>query len=114
MKRSALNLPPLNQPHSLPISAYWTRVREAWPQMKYVVSYAMAGVPKGPVAIDDNLSLEEALSLAGELIAEGSRDVFIGDRDDNQIGGEELTACCRGEKKLMPDLRAVLRLAPVK
>jgi hypothetical protein len=42
--------------------------------MKYFVSYAIAGVPKGPVAIDDNLSLEEALSLAGELIAEGSQD----------------------------------------
>ena len=55
--------------------------------MKYFVSYAMAGVPKGPVAIDGNLSLEEALSLAGELIAEGSQDVFIGDANDNQIGG---------------------------
>ena len=28
--------------------------------MKYFVSYAMAGVPKGPVAIDGSLSLEEA------------------------------------------------------
>ena len=55
--------------------------------MKYFVSYAMAGVPKGPVAIDGSLSLEEALSLAGELIAEGSQDVFIGDGNDNQIGG---------------------------
>ena len=54
-----------------------------------------------------HLSLEEALSLAGELIAEGSQDVFIGDGNDNQIGGEELAACCRGEKKLTPDLRAV-------
>ena len=54
--------------------------------MKYFVSYAMAGVPKGPVAIDGNLSLEEALSLAGELIAEGSQDVFIGDGNDNQNG----------------------------
>ena len=59
------------------------------------------------VAIDGNLSLEEALSLAGHLIAEGSQDVFIGDGNDNQIGGEELAACCRGEKKLTPDLRAV-------
>jgi hypothetical protein len=75
--------------------------------MKYFVSYAMAGVPKGPVAIDGNLSLEEALSLAGQLIAEGSQDVFIGDDNDNQIGGEELAACCRGVKKLTPDLRAV-------
>jgi hypothetical protein len=75
--------------------------------MKYFVSYAMAGVPKGPVAIDDYLSLEEALSLAGQLIAEGSQDVFIGDDDGNQIAGEELAACCRNEKKLTPDLRAV-------
>jgi hypothetical protein len=75
--------------------------------MRYSVSYAMAGVPKGPVAIDDNLSLEEALSLACELIAEGSQDVFIGDGNGNQIGGEELAACCRNEKKLWSDLRAV-------
>ena len=54
-----------------------------------------------------HLSLEEALSLAGELIAEGSQDVFIGDGNDNQIGIEELAACCRGEEKLTPDLRAV-------
>ena len=60
-----------------------------------------------PGRLDDNLSLEEALSLAGELIAEGSQDVFIGDGNDNQIGGEELAACCRGEKKLTLDLRAV-------
>jgi hypothetical protein len=82
----------------------WALVK---PKMKYFVSYAMAGVPKGPVAIDGNLSLEEALSLAGQLIAEGSQDVFIGDGNDNQIGGEELAACCRGEKKLTLDLRAV-------
>ena len=50
---------------------------------------------------------KEALSLAGELIAEGSQDVFIGDGNNNQIGGEELAACCRGEEKLTPDLRAV-------
>jgi hypothetical protein len=73
----------------------------------YFVSYAMAGVPKGPIAIDDKLSLEEALSLAGEFIAQGDQDVSIGDANGNQIGGEELAACCRGERKLTPDLRAV-------
>jgi hypothetical protein len=67
----------------------------------------MAGVPKGPIAIDDNLSLEQALSLAGGLTAQGDQDVFIGDGKGNHIGGEELAACCRGEKKLTPDLRAV-------
>jgi hypothetical protein len=75
--------------------------------MKYFVSYAMAGVPKGPVAIDDYLSLEEALSLAGQLIAEGSQDVFIGDDKGNQIGGDELAACYHNEKKITSDLRAV-------
>ena len=35
--------------------------------MKYFVSYAMAGVPKGPVAIDGNLSLEEALVSQASL-----------------------------------------------
>ena len=74
--------------------------------MKYFVSYAMAGVPKGPVAIDDYLSLEEALSLAGQLIAERSQDVFIGDGNGNRISDEKLAACCRNEKKFMPDLRA--------
>jgi hypothetical protein len=36
----------------------WALVK---PKMKYFVSYAMAGVPKGPVAIDGNLSLEEVV-----------------------------------------------------
>ena len=77
--------------------------------MRYSVSYAMAGVPKGPVAIDDNFKPGRStrLSLACELIADGSRDVFIGDGNGNQIGGEELAACCRNEKKLWSDLRAV-------
>jgi hypothetical protein len=49
----------------------------------------------------------EGVSKTPISVAEGSQDVFIGDGNDNQIGGDELAACCRGEKKLTPDLRAV-------
>jgi hypothetical protein len=75
--------------------------------MRYLVSHAAADVPKSPAGIDDDLSLEDALALAGQLIAEGRQDVFIADGNGKQISGEELAACCRGEKTLMPDLRAV-------
>lgn len=75
--------------------------------MRYLVSHAAANVPKSPAGIDCDLSLEEALALAGRLIAEDRQDVFIADGNGKQISGEELAACCRGEKTLTPDLRAV-------
>lgn len=71
---------------------------------KYLVVHAAANVPKSPVGIDDDLSLKDALALAGRLIAEGRQDVAIADGSGRQITGEDLAACCRGEKELTADL----------
>ena len=61
---------------------------------------------------DADLTLSEALALAGRLIADGQVDVTIMDMDvaEKEIYGEELAACCRGEKTLTPDLRAVAKV----
>jgi hypothetical protein len=75
--------------------------------MKYLVSHAAANVPNSPAGIDVGLELRDALALAGQLIAENRQDVFIADGNGRQISGEDLAACCRGEKTLTPDLRAV-------
>jgi hypothetical protein len=80
--------------------------------MKYLVTHAAASVPESPAQIDPDLTLSEALELARRLIAEGRQDVTIMDMDvaGKQIFGEELAACCRGEKTLTPDLRAVTKV----
>jgi hypothetical protein len=70
----------------------------------YLVTHAAANVPKSPVSIDVDLSLNDALALAGRLIAEGRQDVTIADGNGKQITGEDLAACCRGEKELTADL----------
>jgi hypothetical protein len=75
--------------------------------MRYVVSHASGAPLIGPAGLDVDLSLQDALALAGRLIVEGRQDVFIADGNGKQIGGEDLAACCRGEKTLTPDLRAV-------
>jgi hypothetical protein len=74
-------------------------------KMKYRVTHASAHAPKSPV--DNDLDLKGALSLAGVLISEDRQDVTIEDESGNSISGEDLAACCRGDKTLTPDLRAI-------
>jgi hypothetical protein len=80
--------------------------------MKYLVTHAVTSVPGSRDHIDADLTLSEALALAGRLIADGQVDVTIMDMDvaEKEIYGEELAACCRGEKTLTPDLRAVAKV----
>jgi hypothetical protein len=61
----------------------------------------------GPVEIDQEVDLAEALAQARKLLAEGRTDVAIVDRVGRAIRGDELVACCRGRLKLTPDLRAI-------
>lgn len=75
--------------------------------MSYRVTHAAANVPKSSGGLDFNLSLKDAQALAGRLIVEGRQDVTIEDENGRQISGEDLAACCRGEKTLTPDLKAV-------
>ncbi len=75
--------------------------------MRYSVTHMAANVPRSPVGIDTDLDLKAALALAGQLISEDRQNVTIADGNGRQISGEDLAACCRGEKTLTADLRAV-------
>lgn len=75
--------------------------------MSYRVTHAAANVPKGFGGLDFDLSLDQALALAGRHIVEKRQDVMIQDENGRQITGEDLAACCRGEKELTADLKAV-------
>jgi hypothetical protein len=57
--------------------------------------------------LDPQMPLEEALKLACARISNGEPNVAIIDGNGRQIEGTDLVACCRGEKKLTDDLRAV-------
>jgi hypothetical protein len=62
---------------------------------------AMAGI------IDQPFELSDALNHACRLLSEGEQDVAIQDGSGRSIQGDELIACCQGEKTLTPDLRAI-------
>lgn len=64
----------------------------------------------GPAGVDiapGGFDLDSALAHACQLLREGMPDVAIQDGKGNSIKGEQLVACCRGEKRLTPDLQAV-------
>ncbi len=50
--------------------------------------------------------LNSALEFARRLIDEGKSNVTIDDGNGNRITGDDLIACCDGDKKLTPDLKA--------
>jgi hypothetical protein len=70
--------------------------------MPYLVTHGT-----GPVEIDQEVGLAEALAQARKLLAEGRTDVAIVDRVGRAIRGGKLVACCRGRLKLTPDLQAI-------
>ena len=51
--------------------------------------------------------LQAALARACQLLSEGVSGVAIQDETGRTISGEDLLACCRGEKTLAPDLTAI-------
>ena len=53
------------------------------------------------------LDLQAALARACQLLSEGVSGVAIQDETGRTISGEDLLACCRGEKTLAPDLTAI-------
>jgi|HubBroStandDraft_4_1064222.scaffolds.fasta_scaffold323429_1 hypothetical protein len=77
--------------------------------MAYIVTHT--NPHPGPAGIDirpgGGFSLDGALAHACRLLSEGLPDVAIQDGAGNSIRGDDLIACCRGEKKLTADLRAV-------
>lgn len=83
-------------------------------EMAYHVAFGKfdsAGRP-APVGLDFGsqgkpMTLQDALEHAAQLIAEGQLNVSIEDGNGHSISGDDLIACCNGEKTLTDDLRAV-------
>ncbi len=73
-------------------------------RMTYIVTHG--GLHHGPVGLDPGLTLEQALAMAGHLLWERKPNVAIQDGNGRSISGDDLVACCKGEKNLTPDLRA--------
>lgn len=59
-----------------------------------------------PAAAGASMSLSDALREACRRIAAGEIDVTICDGIGNRVYGDDLAACCRGEKRLAIDLKA--------
>jgi hypothetical protein len=76
--------------------------------MAYIVTHT--NPHPGPAEIDirpSGFDLDGALAHACQLLSEGLLDVAIQDGAGNSIRGDDLLACCRGEKKLTAELRAL-------
>jgi hypothetical protein len=73
--------------------------------MSYIVTYA--GSQPAPAGINRGLSFEQALAEASRLLAERQQDVAIQDGSGRSISGDDLVACCNGDKTLTLDLRAI-------
>jgi hypothetical protein len=75
--------------------------------MRYFVTFEEPGA----VAIDDgtprSYELAGALVHACRLLDEERHNVTIGDDAGHSISGDDLAACCRGDKEITADLRAI-------
>jgi hypothetical protein len=75
--------------------------------MTYIVTH---GTGHGPQPIDvgnpQSFDLDSALAHACRLLSEGLPNVAIQDGGGRSISGQDLLACCKGEKKLTADLLA--------
>lgn len=71
--------------------------------MSYFVSHD-GGVG---AAIDEEPTLEDAHAHASRLLSEGKLDVAIPEGSGSDIRGDDLIACCWGEKKLTAKVRAI-------
>ena len=65
-----------------------------------------------PAALDlgsppRGFDVEDALAHARELLREGKQHVKTADDSGHSISGDDLSACCRGEKTLTADLSAI-------
>jgi hypothetical protein len=67
--------------------------------MRYIVTFG-----NRPTAIGSLVDLQGVLADACDQIARGDMDVAIQDGSGKSIRGEELAACCPGEKTLTSDL----------
>jgi len=74
--------------------------------MAYIVTHGTV-----PAAIDTGrgpgFTLEQALAHACQMLLEGRPNVAVQDGNGRSISGADLVACCKSEKTLTADLRAV-------
>jgi len=68
----------------------------------YTVTFR--GSPTEPQAFDEVKGLDNVLTHALNLIRAGHQDVAMQDGTGKSVSGDLLMACCRGDKKLTPDL----------
>jgi hypothetical protein len=73
----------------------------------YFVTYTGTSDAQTGIASHRAPNLEAALKLACQFLKERRPDVTIEDGNGNSISSADLAACCRGEKKLIADLRAI-------
>ncbi len=83
------------------------QLRSCLEQMIYLVTYDKTTA----IAIDEAIApkgfdLHGALAHACQLLSEGKSNVAIRG-NGHSISGDDLVACCRGDKSLSPDLRAI-------
>jgi hypothetical protein len=74
--------------------------------MIYLVAHAPVS-DRSPIGIEEVFDVESALTLACRWLSEGRANVAIGRATGQTVSGEELAACCRGEKMLTADLRVL-------
>ena len=72
----------------------------------YLVAHAPTN-ERESIVFEEVYGLESALALACRWLSEGRPNVAIGRATGGTISGEELAACCRGQKVLTADLRPV-------
>jgi len=71
------------------------------------VSKSSASSAPADQQASESFELADALAHACRLLDEGRRNVVITDGGRKSIGGEDLIACCHGDKEITADLTAV-------
>jgi hypothetical protein len=75
--------------------------------MSYIVTHSGTRADAIDTGSPIEFDLETALAHACQLLSDGEMNVAIQDGDGHRISGDDLAACCNGDKKLTAELRAI-------
>jgi hypothetical protein len=75
--------------------------------MRYFVTFDESGLGAIDKGSPHSFELADAQVHACRLLDEGKQNVVIRNDANNSISGDDLVACCNGDKKITHDLRAV-------
>ena len=75
--------------------------------MVYIVTFEEVSAAALDLGKRRDFDLQGALKHAHKLLWDGKSGVAIQDGKGNRIFGADLIACCKGEKTLTDDLRAI-------